>query len=241
MRPHDEDLTVTLAREPEEGSNHVPVVNPSFDTLQGDRVVGDPTEIALLAFTQEHGRDVRLSTRERHRVALFAIDSSRKLMTTVDEEGERLVAYTKGGPEQVLARCTIPAAERTAALAEAETFAARGLRLLALARRELESVGERDAVESDLDYVGLVALLDQPRAEVPAAVRACHRAGIRVIVITGDHALTALEVARRVGIDVDADDVVAAEHLGEMTDAALDVCSPSGVSSPLHARRRRRS
>jgi magnesium-transporting ATPase (P-type) len=98
----------------------------------GNRVAGDPTEIALLALAREHGRDVRLSTRERHRVAPFAFDSSRKLMTTVDQESERLVADTKGAPEQVLARCAMSAADRTAALAEAERLAARGLRLLAL-------------------------------------------------------------------------------------------------------------
>jgi magnesium-transporting ATPase (P-type) len=83
-------------------------------------------------------------------------------------------------------------------------------------------VSERDEVERDLDYVGLVALLDPPRAEVRAAVDACHRAGIRVIVVTGDHALTALEVARRVGLKVDKDDVVVANELERMADPDLD-------------------
>ncbi len=124
---------------------------------------------------------------------------------------------------------------------EADAFAAKGLRLLALARGDVESVGARDDVERDLDYVGLVALLDPPRPEVAAAVSACHRAGIRIIVITGDHALTALEVARRVGVDVDTDDVVAAERIDEMSDAALEHCSASAVNWSSPARRRRRS
>jgi calcium-translocating P-type ATPase len=188
----------------------------------GNRVSGDPTEVALLAFAQSRGRDVRASTRERRRVALFEFDSSRKLMTTVDDESGHLVAYTKGAPELVLARCAIDASDAAAVLAEADAFAAKGLRLLALARGDVESVGARDDVERDLDYVGLVALLDPPRPEVAAAVSACHRAGIRIIVITGDHALTALEIARRVGVDVDTDDVVAAERLDEMPDAALE-------------------
>jgi calcium-translocating P-type ATPase len=187
----------------------------------GQRVSGDPTEVALLAFAQSRGRDVRLSTREGRRRGLFAFDSTRKLMTTVDDDG-RLVAYTKGAPERVLASCALAPDARTKALTDAAEFAASGLRLLAFARRELDTIGDRDEVERDLEYVGLLAMLDPPRPEVAGAVANCHRAGIRVIVVTGDHALTALEVARRVGIDVDADDVVAAERLEEMTDTALE-------------------
>jgi len=188
----------------------------------GRRISGDPTEVALLAFAQSRGRDVRLSAREQPRRAVFSFDSARKLMTTVDEEDGRLVAYTKGAPEQVLSRCRLAREAHASALAEAEAFAAKGLRVLALARRPLETIGECDAVERELDYVGLVALLDPPRPEVAAAVASCHRAGIRIIVVTGDHALTALEVARRVGLDVDNGGVVAAERLDELSDAALD-------------------
>ena len=189
---------------------------------QGDRVAGDPTEAALLAFAQAQGRDVRLSTRERHRVELFAFDSHRKLMTTIDEIDGVLVASTKGAPEQVLRRCTIDDVERAAALAAADGFAGSGLRVLALAHRPLDRVGPRDEVEAELEYDGLLALLDPPRPEVRGAVSACHSAGIRVIVITGDHALTALEVARRVGIEVGMDDVVTEAELAAMSDAALD-------------------
>ncbi len=188
----------------------------------GRRVAGDPTEVALLAFAQSRGRDVRLSTREPRRVALFAFDSALKLMTTVDDEGGRLMAYTKGAPERVLPLCAIAEVDRAAALTEAESHAARGLRVLALARRRLDSVGDRAEVERELEYVGLVALLDPPRPEVRSAVDACHRAGIRVLVVTGDHALTALEVARRVGLRVHSDDVVPADRLDDVPDAALD-------------------
>jgi calcium-translocating P-type ATPase len=188
----------------------------------GERVAGDPTEAALLAFARSRGRDVRLSTRERRRRALFAFDSTRKLMTTVEDGGGRLTAYTKGAPEQLLARCAMLHEERSRALADADALAEKGLRVLALARRPLQAIGDRDDVECDLEYLGLVALLDPPRPEVADAVRRCHHAGIRIIVVTGDHALTALEVARRIGLDVDADDVVAAGRLHEMSDAALD-------------------
>jgi calcium-translocating P-type ATPase len=189
---------------------------------RGQRVAGDPTETALLAFAQAEGADVSVSTRELRRRALFPFDSALKLMTAVDDEGAGLLANTKGAPEQVLARCVLAQEDRERALAEAAALAAKGLRVLALARRRLDEIGERDAVERGLEYVGLLALLDPPRPEIAAAVASCHRAGIRVIVVTGDHALTALEVARRVGLHVSSRDVVPAERLEEMSDAALD-------------------
>jgi calcium-translocating P-type ATPase len=189
----------------------------------GDRVSGDPTEAALLVYAQAHGRDVRIAVREHRRRALFAFDPSRKLMTTVDEVDGALVAFTKGAPECVLARCALTEAELARALASADRFAAQGLRVLALARRRLETLDDdRDIVERSLDYAGLIALLDPPRPEVADAVANCHRAGIRVIVVTGDHALTALEVARRVGLEVDADSVFGAETVDALTDAELD-------------------
>jgi calcium-translocating P-type ATPase len=188
----------------------------------GARRNGDPTEVALLAFAQDRGIDVRPVLRDRRRRALFAFDPARKLMTTVDEL-DGLVAHTKGAPERVVARCTLGDSERAAVLAQADAFAAKGLRVLALARRPLEELPpDRDAVEQELELVGLAALLDPPRREVAQAVAACHRAGIRVLVITGDHALTALEIARRVGLRVDEDDVVTAEELEAMSDAGLD-------------------
>jgi calcium-translocating P-type ATPase len=187
----------------------------------GERVSGDPTEAALLVFARARGRDVRSAVRERYHRALFAFDSARKLMTTIDDD-DGFVVYTKGAPERVLARCALTHAERAAALAKAESLAAQGLRVLALARGRVDAIGDREAVERDLDYVGLVALLDPPRPEVAAAVASCHRAGIRVIVVTGDHALTALEVARRVGLEIDNGAVVGAEEVEAMTDAELD-------------------
>jgi calcium-translocating P-type ATPase len=188
----------------------------------GMRVTGDPTEVALLAFAQSQGLDVSAGTRELERRTLFPFDPARKLMTTVDERHGELWASTKGAPEEIIRRSEVSEDERAAALAEADSLAGQGLRVLALARRSLEEIGEREAVERDLMYVGLVALLDPPRAEVKEAVANCHRAGIRVLVVTGDHGLTALEVARRVGLDVTTRDVVPAERLEEMSDEALD-------------------
>jgi calcium-translocating P-type ATPase len=187
----------------------------------GARVAGDPTEVALLAYAQGRGLDTRLSARERRRRALFAFDSGRKLMTTVDERDGALVASVKGAPEEVLARST--SADSEAIRRRVDGYAANGLRVLALARRRLDALpADREKVERDLELVGLVALLDPPRPEVRQAVADCHRAGIRIIVVTGDHGLTALEVARRVGLDVDEDDVIANAEIDRMSDQALD-------------------
>jgi calcium-translocating P-type ATPase len=190
--------------------------------LDGERLAGDPMEVALLAFGRSQGRDADLSGRELRRKALFAFDSTLKLMTVVDEVGG-LIAYTKGAPELVLQRCSLSPSERADAIARADRFAAQGLRVLALARRPLERLpSDRADVEVDLDLVGLVAMLDPPRPEVSDALASCHLAGIRVILITGDHALTALEVARRVGLDVCEQDVIGSDEFEAMSDEELD-------------------
>jgi magnesium-transporting ATPase (P-type) len=127
----DKTGTLTLNRmsvvETAGDADAVSAVGASCNTAdideRGNRVSGDPTEVALLAFAQSRGRDVRLSTRERRRRALFGFDSARKLMTVVDDQRGELVAYTKGAPEYVLARCTLAPEARAASLAAAEACA----------------------------------------------------------------------------------------------------------------------
>jgi calcium-translocating P-type ATPase len=196
---------------------------------EGARLAGDPTESALLAFAQAQGLDVDPSARQRDRRALFAFDSTLKLMTTADQTPDGFVANVKGAPEAVIARSTLDREEAAEACERANVLASRGLRVLALARRSLTALpGDRADVERDLKLVGLVALLDPPRPEVASAVASCHRAGIRVLVVTGDHPLTALEVARRVGLTVTGDDVVHADRLDEMDDQRLSRLLGSG-------------
>jgi calcium-translocating P-type ATPase len=196
---------------------------------EGARLAGDPTESALLAFAQAQGLDVDPSARQRDRRALFAFDSTLKLMTTADQTPDGFVANVKGAPEAVIARSTLDREEAAEACERANVLASRGLRVLALARRSLTALpGDRADVERDLELVGLVALLDPPRPEVASAVASCHRAGIRVLVVTGDHPLTALEVARRVGLTVTGDDVVHADRLDEMDDQRLSRLLGSG-------------
>lgn len=177
--------------------------------------LGDPTEVALLAAAEEGGISVRELRGQVEVLEEYPFDDPRKRMAVVyRREGERRVA-AKGAPESILAVCstlmvggeTMPLEERhRRALSRAvEEMAAEGLRVLAFAERRLdpEERLQPENVEADLTLVGLAGLEDPPRPEVPAAVAALKAAGVRVLMLTGDHPETARAIARRVGIPAD--------------------------------------
>jgi calcium-translocating P-type ATPase len=208
------------------------------NNAQGDGSVGDPTEVALLATAARLGADVDSAGRERRRLMHFHFDPTVKLMSTVDERtGDGTWIDTKGAPEAVLPRCTqiadaagkaVPlTAERRGEVERVvDSYAGEGLRVLGVAQRPVDSAGglpkRREEAEEDLCLLGLVAMLDPPRVEVFDAVAACHEAGIRIIVVTGDHGLTAAAIARRVGIGEAGATIVTGEELEGMRDADLD-------------------
>ncbi len=182
---------------------------------------GDPTELALLHAAEEIGVDVSAQRRDGNRLRQFHFDPALRMMSTVDHDGDRVVVNVKGAPEEVLARST--AINRTELEEVISGFARRGLRLLAVARRECDGVPERrEDAERDLELLGLVAMFDPPRPEVADAVARCHTAGIRLIVVTGDHGLTAKEIARQVGIARNGTKVITGAELEDMTEAQLD-------------------
>ncbi len=198
------------------------------------RVLGDTTEGALLVVAAKAGLDMVAVEAAAPRIAEHPFDSVRKLMSTVhDEAGVRRVRV-KGAPSEVLERCThldrgdavaaLTEQERERVAAEADKLAARGLRVLAVAGREVTgSARNRDTDESELTLLGLIGMQDPPRPEVHEAVESCHRAGIRVVMVTGDHPLTAEAVARRVGIVRSAAPaVVTGASLDAMDEQALD-------------------
>jgi calcium-translocating P-type ATPase len=204
---------------------------------------GDPTELALLQLAGDMGEDVSLATRARWRRQLFRFDPRLKLMSTVDGQDGGLVVHTKGAPEEVLARASrIQHGQRETPLTtmDRETisramtdFAGRGLRVLAIARRDLAAgsavPGQRADAECDLCLLGLVAMLDPARPEVPGAISQVHRAGIRVNVVTGDNGLTAAAIARQVGIGSSRMQVVTGTELDAMSEPELDALLSSGA------------
>lgn len=162
------------------------------DAEQGT-CAGDPLELALLEYAAKHGLNVAEVIRRHPRKSVVPFDSSYKFMrVTVAEEGQP-VSYLKGAPEVLLGRSRLSEDERRSWEEKSVGYAVEGFRVLALARR----AGEGD---EDLSFLGLVLLWDPPRAEVPEAIRRAHEAGIRVVMVTGDHPATAVAVANEVGI-----------------------------------------
>ncbi|MSW37299.1 MAG: HAD-IC family P-type ATPase [Actinobacteria bacterium] len=207
-----------------------------LDPSRPGQGVGDPTDLALLDAARALGADVDPQRRTANRLRMFHFDPQLRLMSTIDTETRGTVVHTKGAPEEVLARCTslidsegiarpLTAALREEVASAVASYAARGLRLLAVASREIDGdvvPDRRDEAEAGLTMVGFVALLDPARPEVRAAVEACHTAGIRIIVVTGDHRLTAGEIAREVGIGGENPFTINADELDSLTEAEFD-------------------
>ncbi len=198
-------------------------------------VLGDPTEAAVVVACDKAGIDLGHEAVVTPRVHELPFDSYRKRMSTLHRSGSGHVLYTKGAPRELLALCShvqmtgsveeLDAAVRARIDATNDDMSRRGLRVLAIARRDLDeplpelSVG---ALEHDLTLLGLVAMMDPPRPDVEAAVRTCQLAGIRTIMITGDYGLTAESIARRVGmLRDDRVRIVNGNELDELDDAAL--------------------
>ncbi len=220
-------------------------------------VTGDPTEVALLEFAVEHGLAHRPPLR---RMGELAFDADRKRMSTLHWSEGRLLAFTKGAPESMLPYCTnamvhgeavpITADERVRILDQSRSFAEQAYRVLAVAMRVVAHQPthiEVETVETDLMFLGLVAMMDPPHREVPEAVAKCRNAGVRVVMITGDHPLTALALARKIGLVPDRETkglgdlvpVIEGAQLDRMSDDHLQrllIPSRSGEPDPIFAR-----
>ena len=197
-------------------------------------LIGDPTETALVQFGLDHNFDVREVLKDEPRVAELPFDSDRKLMSTIHKEadGSYFVAV-KGAPDQLLKRVTrievngevrpITEKDKNAILAINKDLAKQALRVLMMAYKYVDAVPtlESEIVESDLIFSGLVGMIDPERPEAAEAVRVAKEAGIRPIMITGDHQDTAEAIAKRLGI-IDPNDtedhVLTGAELNELTD-----------------------
>ncbi|MCI9567521.1 MAG: cation-translocating P-type ATPase [Lawsonibacter sp.] len=193
---------------------------------------GDPTEGALVVAAARDGVDQNRELERWPRQADLPFDSGRKLMTTVHsrEEGG-WTAFVKGAPDVLLDRCTatprgpMTSADRARIAAANEEMAGRALRVIGVARRELEALPRRlepGEMEQGLTFLGLFGLMDPPRPEVKAAVAKCHMAGVRPVMITGDHRATALAVARELDIARPGDWTVTGAELDFMPQEILE-------------------
>jgi len=199
------------------------------DILEKDgRPAGEPTELALFEAAHHAGFDKGSVEQKQPRLAAIPFDSKRKLMTTLHRSADGVVACVKGAPESVLSLCgkSVTQGEEVSfepesVLAEANALANEGYRVLAFARRDLSSVPpqlDSEVIERDLTFLGLVALIDPPRPEVPQAVADCLSAGITPVMITGDHPGTAMAIARRLGITHDPEAMLSGEELAKLSD-----------------------
>jgi sodium/potassium-transporting ATPase subunit alpha len=168
---------------------------------EGGKVLGDPTETALLSFARSHV-DVHALAASHPRLAEHPFDSNTKRMVTVNGNGTGERTYIKGAPEVVLKSCEnflvegearpLTRAERSRIGERYDRLASRGERVIALAYRDGEAYAESDHI-----FIALVGMIDPPRPEIPEAVAICKKAGIRVIMVTGDYGMTAQAIARR--------------------------------------------
>jgi Ca2+-transporting ATPase len=197
-----------------------------------NRVLGDPTEVALYGAARTAGFEKEKLERDQPRVAEIPFEAERARMTTLHRDSTGVVAYVKGAPETMLDRCRdrlTADGRQPLARAEIDTtierMAADGLRVLAFATRGLPAVPEAldaETVENDLTFLGLVGLLDPPRPEAAEAVELCRQAGIRPVMITGDHPATARAIAQRLGIIEDTAEVLSGQELARLSMAKFE-------------------
>ena len=196
---------------------------------------GDPTEGALVVLAEKAGIDTAATQSRYKRIREIPFGSERKRMTTLHQANAgNILAFMKGAPETVLTHCDriangdlvekLDDETRTAILAHNTKMAGDALRVLALAYRELDSqaAGSDDDIESELIFLGLVGMMDPPRSEALEAVETCRQVGIRTVMVTGDHQLTATAIAGELGIHRDGDLVVNGEDLANMSAAELE-------------------
>lgn len=186
--------------------------NDAFITFKdGAKVTsGDPTEIALAMAAWDFGLKKEELEKDMPRVYEIPFDSDRKMMTTVHKKNDSFISYTKGAPDIVVARCTkfmsnsgeihqLTEKDKEEILQANHRMAQDGLRVLAVACKNVKE-GEYENLEEDMIFLGLIGMIDPPRPEVREALEKCRTAGIKVIMITGDHKATAQTIAKEIGI-----------------------------------------
>lgn len=197
--------------------------------------LGEPTECALVNFANKEGFPKTKLKAQYPRVSEAPFDSMRKMMSTLHQAENGIRQFTKGAPDEVLARCgymlteegirPMTVEDRQTVMLQNKAMADKALRVLACSYREYPSLPEDvspEAVEQELIFVGLTGMIDPVRPEVQSAVEKCKRAGIRAIMITGDHIDTAVAIAKDLHLIEDASEAIMGQELNHMSDEELD-------------------
>ena len=197
-------------------------------------LTGDPTETALVDMGFKLNFDPSIYDR-MERVEEIPFDSDRKLMTTVNKVGDKYVVYTKGGIDEILKRCNSyeiggQISEELESYInkirqENEKMAQNALRVLGCAYKEIDHIPTKEemkTIENDLIFIGMVGMIDPPREEAKQAVTKCKKAGIKTVMITGDHKITATAIAKKLGILENDDEAITGLELEQMTDEELE-------------------
>ena len=192
---------------------------------------GEPTECALVNFAYSVGLKKQDMEKATPRVDEAPFDSGRKMMSTIHDLGGKYIQYTKGGPDVVLARCThyyengeakpMTEEKRSEIMKQNKAMADRALRVLAAAKRDWDAKpesNEPEFLEHDMVFLGLTGMIDPVRPEVKAAIDECRSAGIRAVMITGDHKDTAVAIAKELGIITDASEAITGAELSDIPD-----------------------
>lgn len=201
--------------------------NDSKLTVDGSefRVTGDPTEMAFVSKAYEEKLDKNELETSLPRVAEIPFDSERKLMSTIHKTEQGYRVMVKGAPDVLLNRCTIDEADAQKIAAKNADMASNALRVLGVAYKDITEIPEEllsEDIENQLTFVGLVGMIDPPRQEVKEAVAQCYDAGIRPVMITGDHKLTAVAIAKELAIFRSGDLAMTGVELDMMPQEVLE-------------------
>lgn len=183
------------------------------------KIQGDPTEVSLLVASRKYGIDVEKFRNENKNIDIIPFESEKGWMAVLSTIGEKNFIFVKGGIEKILSMCKNK--DYSKELAISEKFASDGMRIIAFASKQTTETKLTDDLLKDMDFDGFVGMIDPPREEAIEAIKKCLISGIRVIMITGDHPLTAIAVAKMLGIASDKSRVLKGSDIDKMSDDEL--------------------
>ena len=183
-------------------------------SIDDGKVLGDPTEVALVEASKKMNFEKKALMEKYPRVGELAFDSDRKMMSVIVKDGDHYVSITKGGPDVILNRCRDVDSDQ--AMTANDEMAKDALRVLAVAVKTYDTIPTNitvEEIENDMDFIGFVGMIDPARPEAKEAIRVAKHAGVRTIMITGDHKTTATAIAKDLGILNEGQEVISGEEL----------------------------